>query len=127
METKSPRLPDDFFGPFPLQDDILKISPPEPIEKLVRVENRNKETTKETTKDKRLVTLPRGTVWEHYSRGECKIIALVQHSETFEEMVIYQVLEEQEETWLSPLSLFSKEVFINKKEGKPPYVAKTEK
>lgn len=50
-----------------------------------------------------------GEKYRHYKVGEYAVIALVRHSETHEEMVVYQNIASPEKTWARPLDLWNSE------------------
>ncbi len=57
-----------------------------------------------------------GQIWKHSKKGgEYKIIALAKHSETLEDLVVYEALYENElsKFWVRPLSMWQEEVLIN--------------
>lgn len=45
-------------------------------------------------------------IYEHYKGHRYKVLAVGRHSETGEEMVVYQALYGAHEVWVRPLSLF---------------------
>ena len=57
-----------------------------------------------------------GTIYEHYKGNRYKIIALAFHSETLEEMVVYEALHENGGTWVRPLKMFIETVNIDGEE-----------
>jgi hypothetical protein len=53
------------------------------------------------------------TTYQHY-KGLCyKILAIARHSETLEEMVIYQALYGEGAIWARPVSLFLGDVVVD--------------
>lgn len=44
-----------------------------------------------------------GSVWQHFKGDQMKIVAIATHSETLEEMIIY---EHQKKIWARPISIF---------------------
>jgi hypothetical protein len=56
-----------------------------------------------------------GGIYEHYKGNRYKILSVARHSETLEEIVVYQALEGDKDVWVRPLSLFLDEVVINGK------------
>lgn len=50
-----------------------------------------------------------GKKYKHFKGHICKIIAIAKHSETLEEMVVYEHGEEKE-VWVRPLSMFMEKV-----------------
>jgi hypothetical protein len=63
--------------------------------------------------DKRSVVI--GAEYEHYKKHNYKVLALARHSETLEEMVVYQALYGEGGIWVRPLGMFLEEVLV---EGK---------
>ena len=51
-----------------------------------------------------------GSIYEHYKGNRYKIIAIARHSESLEELVVYQGLYENSEIWVRPLSMFFENV-----------------
>lgn len=47
-----------------------------------------------------------GTVYEHYSQKCYKIIGVARHSETLEELVVYQALNGDHDLWVRPVEMF---------------------
>jgi hypothetical protein len=56
-----------------------------------------------------------GDLYEHYKGHHYKIFAIARHSESLEELVIYQALYGNNEVWVRPLDLFLEEVIINER------------
>lgn len=56
-----------------------------------------------------------GSVYEHYKQKRYKVLGVVRHSETLEEMILYQALYGTFGTWVRPLGMFFEQVII---EGK---------
>ena len=55
-----------------------------------------------------------GSVYEHYSRGiRYKILAVARHSETLEELIVYQALYGEYDVWVRPLTMFLEDVIVN--------------
>lgn len=54
-----------------------------------------------------------GSLYEHYKGNRYKIITVTRHSETLEEVVVYQALSSNNEVWVRPFELFIEEVFIH--------------
>ena len=50
-----------------------------------------------------------GKIYKHFKGMQIKIIALGKHTETLEELVIYEELDTHE-IWVRPLSMFSSKV-----------------
>jgi len=53
--------------------------------------------------------------YEHYKGKRYRVIGVAQHSETFEELVVYQKLYDDKALWVRPLAMFTEEVEINGK------------
>jgi hypothetical protein len=51
-----------------------------------------------------------GSVYEHYKGLRYKILALARHSETLEELVVYQALYGEGDVWVRPLTMFLENV-----------------
>lgn len=56
-----------------------------------------------------------GEIYQHFKGNKYKIIAIAKHSETLEDLVIYEALYDnpQSKIWSRPLSKFLEEVKIN--------------
>lgn len=61
-------------------------------------------------------TLPIGGEYEHYKGHRYKILAIARHSETLEEMVVYQALDGERAVWVRPLAMFLENVTIDGQE-----------
>jgi hypothetical protein len=64
----------------------------------------------EFTKEAR--SIPVGSIWEHYSKKRYVIIGIARHSETLEELVVYQALYGDKDIWVRPLKMFLERVEI---------------
>lgn len=54
-----------------------------------------------------------GSVYEHY-KGLCyKIIGIARHTETLEELIVYQALYGEGDIWVRPLAMFLENIEIN--------------
>ena len=58
-----------------------------------------------------------GGVYEHYKKKLYKILALARHSETLEELVVYQALYGEGGVWVRPVSMFLENVSVEGKEA----------
>jgi len=56
-----------------------------------------------------------GSVYEHYKKKLYKVLAIARHSETLEELVVYQALYGDGDVWIRPVSMFFENVVIEKK------------
>jgi len=54
-----------------------------------------------------------GGIYEHYKKLLYKVLSIARHSETLEEMVVYQALYGDKGVWVRPLSMFIESVFID--------------
>jgi len=45
-------------------------------------------------------------MYEHYKGFRYKVLAIARHSETLEELVVYQALYGEEGVWVRPLAMF---------------------
>ncbi len=55
-------------------------------------------------------------LYEHYKGQRYRVLAIAHHSETLEELVVYQALYGQERVWVRPLAMFLENVTV---EGQP--------
>lgn len=58
-------------------------------------------------------TIEVGSIYEHYKKIRYKILAVARHSETLEELVVYQALYGENDVWIRPLSMFLESIEIN--------------
>ena len=56
--------------------------------------------------------------YEHYKGKKYEVIGLSQHSETFEELVVYRELYGGNKLWARPLKMFLEDIEINGKKVK---------
>jgi hypothetical protein len=56
-----------------------------------------------------------GAVYEHYKKKRYKVLAMARHSETLEELVVYQALYGDGDVWIRPVSMFFENVVIERK------------
>lgn len=54
-----------------------------------------------------------GSLYEHYKGMRYKILGVGRHSETLEELVVYQALYGDGDVWVRPLGMFLEEIVIN--------------
>ena len=52
-------------------------------------------------------------IYEHYKGNRYELLAIANHSETLEKMVIYKALYSKGEVWVRPLSMWEEEVEVN--------------
>jgi hypothetical protein len=60
-------------------------------------------------------TLVIGGLYEHYKGLRYKVLEIARHSETLEEMVVYQALYGDRGIWVRPLPMFLEQVTIDGK------------
>jgi hypothetical protein len=51
--------------------------------------------------------------YKHYKGKEYKVIGVAKHSETLEDLVVYQKLYDDHLLWVRPLKMFTEDVEIN--------------
>jgi len=51
-----------------------------------------------------------GSEYQHYKGGRYKVIGIGNHSESMDELVIYQALYDDNRIWARPLEMFKEEV-----------------
>ena len=56
-----------------------------------------------------------GGKYEHYKGKLYRVLAIAKHSETLEEMVVYQQLYGEEGVWVRPLGMFLETVEVDGK------------
>ena len=54
-----------------------------------------------------------GGLYRHYKNKDYRVIAIAKHSETLEDMVVYQALYGEREIWVRPLAMFEERIFLN--------------
>lgn len=54
-----------------------------------------------------------GSLYEHYKGHRYKVVGVARHSETLEEMVVYQALYREGGIWVRPMEMFLENVVIN--------------
>ena len=57
-----------------------------------------------------------GDLYEHYKGHRYKVLGVARHSETLEEMVVYQALYGEHGIWVRPLNMFLETIVIDGKE-----------
>ena len=58
-------------------------------------------------------SIPVGAFYEHYKGLRYKVLAVALHSETLEEVVVYQAQYRDKGVWVRPLGMFLENVTIN--------------
>lgn len=56
-----------------------------------------------------------GKKYKHYKGKEYLVLHLAKHSETMEDMVVYQALYGERGIWVRPLSMFLEKIILNGK------------
>jgi len=59
-----------------------------------------------------------GKIYMHYKGNKYKVLCTAKHSETLEEMVVYQALYGDGDIWVRPLSMWNEEVLVDGKKVK---------
>lgn len=59
-----------------------------------------------------------GKIYKHYKGNRYKVLAVAKHSETLEEMVVYQALYGDGDIWVRPLCMWDEEVLSGDKKVK---------
>lgn len=52
-------------------------------------------------------------IYKHYKGEKYEVIGIAQHSETNEQLVVYQALYGKKAFWVRPLKMFSEKVKVN--------------
>lgn len=60
-------------------------------------------------------TIRPGALYEHYKGQRYKVMHVARHSETLEELIVYQALYGDHAFWVRPLKMFLEEIEINGK------------
>lgn len=53
-----------------------------------------------------------GDFYEHYKKKRYKVIAIARHSESLEELIVYQALYGENGVWVRPLAMFLENVLV---------------
>jgi hypothetical protein len=53
-----------------------------------------------------------GGTYKHYKGMLCKVLKVALHSETLEEMVVYQHMDEEKMIWVRPLEMFLESIEV---------------
>jgi hypothetical protein len=56
-----------------------------------------------------------GALYEHYKGFRYKVLAVARHSETLDELVVYQALYGEGGVWVRPLAMFLENVIVDGK------------
>ena len=51
-------------------------------------------------------------IYKHYKGNEYQVLGVAKHSETLEELVVYQALYGSEEMWVRPSAMFEEQVIL---------------
>lgn len=54
-----------------------------------------------------------GHIYEHYKGLRYRVLGVARHSETLEELVVYQALYGENNVWVRPLEMFLENIVIN--------------
>jgi hypothetical protein len=54
-----------------------------------------------------------GGIYEHYKKLPYKVLSIARHSETLEEMVVYQALYGECQFWVRPVTMFLENVLVD--------------
>jgi hypothetical protein len=54
-----------------------------------------------------------GGTYQHYKGHKYKVIGIAKHSETLEEVVVYQGLYDDNPLWVRPINMFSEDVNVD--------------
>ena len=54
-----------------------------------------------------------GSLYEHYKKKRYQILAIARHSESLQEMVVYQALYGERDVWVRPVSMFLETVVVD--------------
>ncbi len=54
-------------------------------------------------------------IYKHYKGNKYKVLGIAKHSETLQEMVVYQALYGEMGVWVRPLSMWNEEVSVDGK------------
>ncbi len=58
-------------------------------------------------------SLQLNTTYEHYKGMRYQVLAIARHSETLEELVVYQALYGERGVWVRPVTMFLEQVLVN--------------
>ena len=57
-------------------------------------------------------------IYQHYKGKQYQVLGVALHSETFEELVVYQALYGKQLIWVRPLEMFLEDVQVNGRKQK---------
>lgn len=60
-------------------------------------------------------------IYEHYKGNRYRVLAVARHSESLEELVVYQALQGAQDVWVRPLFLFLETISIDGAEPAPRF------
>lgn len=58
-------------------------------------------------------SIVKGSFYEHYKGFRYMVIGIARHSETLEELIVYQALYGDRDIWVRPLGMFLENIVIN--------------
>jgi len=61
---------------------------------------------------KEALSIVLGGIYEHYKRLPYKVLVVALHTESLEEMVVYQALYGERDIWVRPVSMFLENILI---------------
>ena len=54
-------------------------------------------------------------IYKHYKGNEYKVLGVAKHSETLEELVVYQAMYGEMDLWVRPMKMFTENVEVDGK------------
>lgn len=63
-----------------------------------------------------MATLPKPGKYQHYKGGLYEVLAIAKHTETLEDLVVYQALYGDRGIWVRPLKMFMETVLLEGQE-----------
>ena len=51
-----------------------------------------------------------GGIYQHFKGNKYKVLNIAKHSETLEEIVVYQALYGKEDVWVRPINMFLEDI-----------------
>lgn len=55
-------------------------------------------------------------IYRHYKNKDYRVLAVAKHSETLEDMVVYQALYGEGDIWVRPLTMFLETIMVDGRE-----------